>query len=274
MPAYPNKTQKKIAYKHAESGFINIEKWEPPFIATKTGFGFIGVVAEDSKTGRLECSECGKWFQQLPTHYSAKHGMTGVQYRKKFGLFSGTALKSKRIRLIQSQVITKLQKEGRMNVGNKRNKNGKSYGFTKKNKYADNRKGKKKAVEGQNRFGACDLQIMTKIINLSKKLGKTPSLIEIKAEYGGSIISIMHNRYGSYINYCRQYLKMTPNFSSLNPRFGTRKKWREHLIKIGKEGIKAGKQITSKQLLPRNESRYVYKWFKNWEDYKKQLLTN
>ena len=174
MPYYSNKKQTTIAYDQAPSGRINIQKWEPPFQPVKKGFGFIGIVAEDdSEEGKLQCHECGQWYEQLPTHYSVKHGMTGEQYKAKFGLFKHTALKSKRIRLIQSAVIQKLQKEKKMGIGN----NLGSSPMVKGNKYAGNQKGKKHPVESQNSYGRCDLQIMTKIIELSKKLKKTPSLI-------------------------------------------------------------------------------------------------
>lgn len=267
MPAYKNKKENKIKFDQAPSGYINIEKWEPPFMPVSTGFGFIGVLAEDSESGLLQCHECGRWLQQLPTHYTAKHGMTGEQYRKKFGLFVHTALKSKRIRLIQSKVISKLQKEGKMQVGNS---NG--YGFKKKNKESANRKGKPKALESRNSYGVCDLQIMTKIISLGRKIGKTPTLTDVKDEYGGGIITIMHNRYGSYVKYCRDYLKMEPNFSTHNPRFKNDQEWRNHLLEIGREALKKGNKLTVKGLLPANESRYIYRYFKGFEDYKKQLI--
>lgn len=272
MPTYPNKKQNIIPYKDAPSGSINIEKWVPPFALVKGGYGFVGVVAEDSETGQLQYHCCGKWYEQLPTHYSFKHGMNGEQYRAKYGLLMSTALKSKRIRLIQSATITKLQKEGRMNVGNSVNKNGKKYGFSKKNKESGNRKGIKKAEESQNRYGVCDLQIMTKIIALGKKLGKTPTLTDIKEEYGGGVISIMHSRYGSYVGYCRNYLKMTPNFSNHNPKYGTKKNWREHLLEVGKNALKEGKTLTVNKLLPLREQRYIYRYFKSFKHYKNELL--
>lgn len=272
MPAYKHKKQKTIAYKDAPSGYINIGKWEPPFAPVKKGFGFMGVVAEDSETGQLQCHVCGAWKEILCSHYASKHGMTGEQYRKKFGLLASTALKTKRIRLIQSEVITKLQKQGRMNVGNKVNKNGKSYGFKKNNVESGNRKGWKKPLEAQNRHGVCDLQIMTKIIALGKKLGKTPTLTDIKDAYGGGIITIMHSRYGSYISYCRKYLKLIPNFSAHNPKHPTKKSWREELLNEGIKALEGGKPLTVNQILPYPRNRYIYKYFRSFDDYKNKLL--
>ena len=269
MPTYKNNKLKVLKYEDAPSGYISINKWEPPFAPVKQGFGFIGVLAEDSKTGQLQCAECGKWYEQMPTHYSSKHGMTGKEYRKKFGLLDSTALKSKRIRLIQSQVMTDFRATGQKKFLRK---------FKKNNKEAANRKGIKKAIESQNKYGVCDLQIMTKIIELGKEIGKTPTLVDIKEKYGGGIITLMHSRYGSYIGYCRDYLKMTPNFSSFNPQFGSNKAWREHLLELGREKLAEGKPLTVHGLLgtkenpQTKETRYIYKYFKSFGEYKKQLL--
>lgn len=269
MSAYKTTKQNKIKYKDAPSGYINIKKWVPPFAPIVGGFGYVGVIAEDSRTGQLQCHECGKWYEQLPTHI-IKHGLTGEKYREKFGLLVSTALKSKRIRLIHSRVCQKNQKLGKMQLGNT---NG--YGFKKNNKESGNRKGKPKAEESQNRYGVCDLQIMTKIIELGKKLGKTPTLTDIKREYGRTILSIMHSRYGSYVKYCHDYLKMQPNFSSCNPKFKTKKAWREHLLEEGQKALKLGHPLTTTKLFGdrhAKEIRYIYKYFSSFEDYKKQLI--
>ena len=260
MPHYKHKTQKTIAYKDAPSGYINIEKWEPPFDPVKKGFGFHGVVAEDTKTGQLQCHVCGKWTEMLCSHYGHAHNLTGDQYRKKFGLLMSTALKSKRIRLAQSRLISKLQKEGKMNVGHIG-----GYGFRRNNTHAGNRLGIKKAPESQNRHGVCDLQIMTKIIALAKKLKKTPSLGEIKDAYGGGIVTIMHYRYGSYIKYCRNYLKLTPLYSAQNPE--PKKSVKARIINSGNEIVKKYKKFSISKM-PVNEQRYLYKHFKNVKHFK------
>lgn len=270
MPKYQTKKLKTIKYPDAPSGKINIGKWVPPFDKVKKGYGFIGIIAEDSKTGQLQCHKCGKWYEQLPTHL-VKHEMSGLQYRKKYGLLMGTALKSKRIRLIHSRVCKASQEAGKMIVGNR-----KGFGFAKGNIYAGNRKGKKKAQESQNKYGVCDLQITTKIINLSNKLGKTPTLIDIKKEYGSSIIAIMYQRYGSYIKYCREELKLKPCISTRNPLFKNKKEWRQHLIKIGikiSKKLKKGEILKIKNLTLK-ESRYIYKYFKGMEDFRKALTKN
>jgi hypothetical protein len=200
----------------------------------------------------------------LCSHYGHAHKLTGDQYRKKFGLLRSTALKSKRIRIQQSKLMSKLQKAGKMNVGNIG-----GYGFHKGNKHAGNRKGIKKAEEAQNKHGVCDLQIMTKIIKLAKKLKKTPSLGEIYDAYGGGIISIMHYRYGSYIKYCRNYLKLTPLYSNHNPR--PKEEIKKEIIDCGNAIIKKYGRFSIAKM-PVNQNRYMYKHFRNVKHFKKSLI--
>ena len=276
MPKYKHTTLKTIKYKDAPSGSINIGKWVPPFKKVKGGFGFVGVIAEDTKTGQLQCHHCGKWYQQLQTHM-IKHKLNGESYRAKYGLLSSTALKSKRIRLIHSKTCRASIKAGKMNKGNIG-----GYGFKKRNIYAANRKGKKTGEEAKNRHGVCDLQIMSKIMKLSKKLGKTPSLIDIKKEYGQGIISIMHSRYGSYIKYCKNTLNLTPCYSSHNPRLKNDAQRRKDLIEQGKISYKKNKlwkkgtKLTMRALfgIRSKQGTYVTKLYSSSKDYKKKLLAS
>jgi hypothetical protein len=270
MPCYPKHSRRVLRYPQAPSGYININKWEPPFMPVKKGFGFLGVLAEDNENGQLQCHICGKWFPQLSTHITGGHKMKNCnEYKTRFGLFQGTALKCKRLRLIQSKTIRRLQKAGLMGIGNNLGKSPFKHG--KANKYAANRKGWKKPVEGANQYGRCDLQIMHKIIALSKKMkGKTPSLCDIKAEYGGGIVSVMHSRYGSYVEYCRKYLKLKPLPSMSNPT--SKSDWKKTLLEEGRIALKKGVRPVVSEILPYPRNRYIYKFFKNFADYKKQLL--
>lgn len=81
MPYYPKHTTRTIPYKEAPCGQINIGKWEPPFAPVPKGHGFVGIVAEDVDSGKLQCHSCGKWFEQLCGHIR-KHGMTADYYKK------------------------------------------------------------------------------------------------------------------------------------------------------------------------------------------------
>jgi hypothetical protein len=242
MPNFPPLISRKLKY-NSPSGFININKYVPPFEKVKDGFGFIGVVIEDNKTGELQCNICGRWFKNLPTHINFAHKISANDYRKRFGLSQSTALKTKRLRLRQSAVMTKLNKE------NPKCFNRSHFGFEKKNHYAGNRKGKSNRPETTNKYGVCELQIIEKILDLNHKLKKTPTLIDIRNEYGFSFVTLIHQRYSSYIKLCHQ-LGLNPNFSNHYPKYS-----RKYFIK------KALSKEPSLRIFTSNEKRAFYKYF-------------
>lgn len=238
MPEYPQLTERKIKY-DSPSGYAHIGKYVPPFEKNDTGFGFKGVVIEDFDSGKLQCSICGEWFEQMAQHLNHKHNLTSSEYKKQFGLLLSTALKSKIMRLKQSEVMIKMRKshsKHRMR-------------FKKNNEFAGNRKGTIRGVESKNKYGVCDLQIMQKVIELAKELGKTPTLIDLKERYGGGFIFHLNKRYGSYVKYCNQ-IGMNPCYSNFNPKYS-----REYFIE------KAKGKTPSIRIFTINESRALYKYF-------------
>jgi len=238
MPEYPAIIPNKIKY-DSPSGFVNVGKYIPPFEKVKKGFGYKGVVVEDFKTGQLQCHICGGWFENFNSHLR-KHNITSNDYRTKFGLSRSTALKSKRIRLRQSEVMIALRK-------------GKKYQnvFKRNNLFAGNRKNKLKSAETINKYGVCDLQIIDRVLKLKEKLGKTPTLIDLKNEYGGGFIFHIHKRYRSYVKFCWK-IGLKPVTSNHNPKYS-----KAYFIK---KGLSAEPSI---RILTTNEGRALYKYFKH-----------
>jgi hypothetical protein len=247
MPEYPVSKLRKMKY-DSPSGYVNLNKYIPPFEPVKNGFGFYGVMIEDFESGKLQCNECGEWLEIFNSHLTAKHNMTTKEYKMKFKLSESTALRSKRLRLKQSQVMIELRKSDPK--FNRRFETG--------NLCSANRKDKPKSLETKNKFGVCDLQVTNKIIILADKLEKTPTLIDLKNEYGMGFIFQMRKRYNSYIEHCKS-LNMIPNFSSHNPKYD-----KEYFIKKGLEKDPAIRILT----IP--EARALYKYFKGgvkeWRD--------
>lgn len=238
MPNYPTITSRKIKY-DSPSGYARIGKYIEPFKKNDTGFGFEGVVLEDAKSGKIQCSICGEWFEQMAMHLRFAHKINSADYKKRFGLLQSTALKSKRMRLAQSKIIISLRKS------NKKCR----YKFEKNNLFAGNRKNKPKAEESKNKYGVCDLQIMQRIIELKEELGKTPTLIDLRDRYGFGFVTLLHKRYGSYVSYCREN-GFDPNFSNYNPKYS-----RNYFIEKSK-----GK-IPSINIFNVNEQRGFYRCF-------------
>ena len=255
MPNYPKNTTSTIPY-DSPSGEINIGKWLPPFKKLDKGFGFLGVLAEDVGTGKLQCAICGEWHEILTTHIFAKHKINSEKYHTKFGLLRDTALKSKRIRKLQSEFMIQERK-----INPKR-----CMKFKKGNKYCANRKGKPKAIESQNKYGVCELQIAEKIVQLQRKLGRTPPLTALIDEYGNSFATNIHNRYGSYIKLVRD-LGMIPVTSSKNPKYS-----KKYFIKKGVEAVSKGKKLAVEKIFGINEDRALSRYFSSRDSWKRAVL--
>lgn len=249
MANYPKIKSRKIKYSNSPSGYATIGKYIPPFEKNDSGFGFKGVLIEDSESGKIECSICGKWFDQLAKHLET-HNTDSVEYKRRFGLLSSTALKSKEMRLNQSKVMVKLRKE------NKRNR----YTFQRGNSHSANRKGNPKAVESKNKFGVCELQVIERITELAKELGKTPTLMDLRERYGAGMISLIHSRYKSYIKICNN-LGLEVNFSNYNPKYS-----REYFIE------KALSNEPSFRIFTINEGRAFYRYFKGIKELKQEAI--
>lgn len=244
MPPYPKQVVlNKIKYE-SPSGFVNVGKYIPPFEKVKNGFGYMGVVVEDYESGKLQCHICGEWFEIFNFHLKNKHGINSNEYKERFGLSKSTALLTKKIRLKQSKVMIELNKT------NPKCFNRSHFGFEKNNKFASNRKNKPKSAETKNKYGVCDLQIADRLLKLKDKLGKTPTLIDLKEEYGAAFIFHIHKRHQSYIKLCRQ-LKLEPNYSNYNPKYS-----KEYFIEKGLSNEPTHRILTI------NEGRYLYKYFK------------
>lgn len=243
MPYYPQTIVKEINYK-SPSGRVYIGKYQPPFEKVINGFGFIGIILEDVKTNQLQCCICGKWFENLSSHISLYHKINIEDYKDNFGLSQSTALQSKKMRLMHSEVMTELRKNNPQN----------NFCFSKNNLVSGNRKNKPKSKETKNKYGVCDLQILEKISSLKKELNKTPSLVELKERYGGGFVNLLNQRYGSYIHYCRQN-GFKPLFSKDNPKYS--KKYFIDKAKSWNIGLDFGIKDFSI-----NESRALYKYYK------------
>lgn len=253
MPYYPNSTKLNTLDYDSPSGKINISKWVPPFKKLDKGFGFVGVLAEDTGSGKLQCHVCGGWYELLTTHAWAKHGLLSADYANAFGLLRSTALKSMRIRKIQSKVMLGMRKKHKKH----------RMGFKKGNLESANRRGVNKAVEAQNKFGVCDLQIIDKITALKNKLGRTPALTEIIDTYGQRMASLIHLRYAGYLNFLREK-KWTPVVSSFNPKFS-----KEYFIRKGVKAVGNGERLIGHAILNQSEERNIYNYFssqKQWKD--------
>ena len=247
MPQYPFSKLNKMKYP-SPSGLVNMGKYIPPFEKVENGFGYRGVILEDYESGKLQCHICGEWLEMFNSHLQ-KHDINSEEYKKRFGLSISTALRSKRLRLIQSKNMIELRKKyGKFNRR-----------FQRDNLFAGNRKDKSKSAETKNKHGVCDLQIASKVLELARQLNKTPTLIDLKEAYGGAFIGHIHKRYDSYIKLCRK-LELKPVHSNYNPKYS-----KKYFIEKGLSNE------PSLRILTTNEGRALYRYFKSVKEWKKAV---
>lgn len=208
-PFLPKVEKKFLKYDSAPSGYVFIGKYQPPFITVPDGHGYLGVVMLDKEADRIQCHQCGEWYQNLAAHVSFKHDLLANQYKEKFGLLPGTALVNEKMRNQRSDTMTQVREDNPQSTRRS---------FEQGNKDSGNRKGWKKPLELKNKYGVCYDQLLFKIKTASDKLGRTPALRELKDEYGGSIMTLVYTTFGSYTN-ALHILKLTPLASADNPAY-------------------------------------------------------
>lgn len=145
------------------------------------GHGYYGVILESKDHETIQCHICGKMFKHLAAHIQNSHKEMSVrEYREKFGLAYGTSLVSESMRwelknrtLEWIKTLTPEQK-----AEMKRNWK-KAIEERKRNPGQP-----KMTLETKNKRGVCPDQLLAKIVEVSKKLGRTPSKLEFIQELG------------------------------------------------------------------------------------------
>ena len=124
-----------------------------------------------------------------------------------------------------------------------------------------------KPVEGQNRYGVCDLQVIDKIKTLQEELGgKTPPLTMVIDRFGGAFSTLIHNRYGGYIKFVKS-LGMIPVTSSHTPKYS-----KKYFIKLGIKALRQGKELVGRKILNQSEVRNIYNYFPSQKAWRNAVI--
>ena len=119
--------------------------------------------------------------------------------------------------------------------------------------------------EHNNKFGTCDLQTATKVLNLAAKLGRTPRRIEVEEEYGPkgrALIALVTHRVGGYNEYCESIGLTSPEIYNHNQRYN-----KDYFIEKALNALCEGYDLNAKQIFTSNEYkaiRYHFGSVKTW----------
>lgn len=179
--------------KKREVAFPSGVDYEKPFLDIKDGYGHLGVLLVDKKTGEVQCHICGGYYHWLANHIWGTHKIKPNIYKEQFGLGQNTALASEKVReqLVRRAMTfpwERLQK-GRQRLL-KAQREGKTYNRNHRNHGMA-------TAEEMNKNGTCQLQVLDKLINISEKLGRQPYAHEMIHKDGANFRQTIRNRYGS-----------------------------------------------------------------------------
>lgn len=165
--------------------------------------GYKGVVlVDENNDGKVQCSECGKWFKMLGPHLNRDHKINTTEYKDKHGL-------SRRVALCSKQTSEKFSKNTEGILQNslwKKNPERMKKILLEVNKKAvEERKKTKDKIQTKNRYGLCDAQITSRLLIVRDMVGK-PNLREVTnrdlQKYDANLYNAMKNKYGSFKNAC------------------------------------------------------------------------
>ncbi len=185
------KEKKELEYPDAPSGYVTLYNYKEPFMKFEGGFGFQGVLLFDGESDKVQCHFCGQWFISLPQHVAAEHNMKAYQYKKSVGLGQNTALisESMRAKLIAIGLDKRLQ--------NLRNQKGRVKTEEEKKKISEGLKRWGKSLEHKNQRGTCPEQLIDRLLNEYKRLGRTPEIKKLPFR------EALVNTYGSFKEACK-----------------------------------------------------------------------
>ena len=181
------KTKTIIEYEDAPSGSVCFYNYKEPLIRFDNGFGYLGAVVFDESSDKVQCHFCGEWYIALGNHIHKEHNMNAEDYKRIVGLSRNTALIGEKMR---AKLIASGLKKRMKNL----RPGGKHSEATKEKIRATL---KENRDEMQNLRGTCPVQLIDRLIAISKRVGRTPTTDEVP------FIETLRKVYGNYSDACR-----------------------------------------------------------------------
>lgn len=181
--------------------FLTLKHYKEPLLPVdkKKGYGYFGAIQVTIDGQKIQCHKCGELFSDLSGHIRGSHNLSLDKYRETYRLSRTTALISEAEREKRKmRTITWLASLSESEKAKMKEKAKKNFLKWKKSQV----EGKwKERLEAKNRKGSCPDQILSKIQEVAKTLGHTPSLREFIEVTGGQRYKhLVYKVYGSWDN--------------------------------------------------------------------------
>ena len=177
----------------------NLSVYKEPLERVEDGHGYFGTIARDKTNDFIQCHICGYFYEGLSQHVANNHKMPVAEYRTVFGIARKTKLTGERLYLKQRQVgrMRRAEIESKPILKAKVDKN-----LLKGQQGANAHLKQPYSLERRNKLGICEQQTVEKILELAKKLGKTPSRNEFIRAYGHKGKTPVYYFFNTWTNAC------------------------------------------------------------------------
>lgn len=199
-PSY-KATNQAYNYQHKKAKGLLLEPdtkgiqigYKEPFRPVEDGYGYYGTLTVDESETFVQCHVCGFFFKWLPSHLR-EHGLTGREYKDKYGLMLKTTL------LTESANKEWSQKRMYNYTPGHRKQAQYAVALATASRTSGDSAGKsgKLALEYYNKFGLCPDQVIDKYLTLKQKLGKDPTFKQIAREYTYGVPKLLMRVFGSW----------------------------------------------------------------------------
>lgn len=177
---------------------VQYYNYKEPLRKFEDGFGYIGTLAANKENTHVQCHFCGILYKALSGHIGHVHGLTAREYKEKLELSMGTALvaETTRVKQVLSNSVSEYVKtrvdesKFRLDLYRRRTNNTSHW-----------------SLERRNKLGLCPDQVLDKIRNVIKELGRTPTIKEF-IEHSNGYETIL-TLYGTWNN-ALEMIDVTP----------------------------------------------------------------
>jgi hypothetical protein len=170
-----------IPYASSPTGSAYIGTAKRPLMQNEEGYGFQGVLLQDEKHEKVQCSGCGEWFAKItPRHLQSCCALSIPEYKVKFGLKSSQGLISDSL----SRKLSELSiKHGNLKPENLDGKRYRSRGQTRRT-----------CRQTENLYATCPEQLKQALYEFIKSNHYLPT----QRNRGSALYKTLVRRYGNF----------------------------------------------------------------------------
>lgn len=177
----------------SKDDLVYLEYKEPlKAIEAGKGYGFYGVVAVSKDRNKVQSHLNGKLYPSINTSHVRRFGLKNLEeYKEKFGLAKETVLAGRETR---NKLIENYFKRSKKDAKDRLSRISKSKIIETNKK----RRGTKISLESHNKRGNCPDQLIQKIRDLKKEIGRTPSKKDFRNKWKGRFLGTIYETFGSW----------------------------------------------------------------------------